>query len=176
MLFFGHIGFAAALNEVINYKYKKEKIKYHYIAIAMMATFVDILDKPLAVYVFPEHHTGRIYGHTFIFNSILLLIAYLFWHKYWHYWILTITHLILDFIYDNRFIYTFSYPFLGPFPLGHTDTFSGIIDYVYTIIFRIRPLGIAFEIVGFIILCALLVRDYYYHSKSNNQNSVLLLK
>ncbi|MBF0297399.1 MAG: metal-dependent hydrolase [Oligoflexia bacterium] len=160
MLFFGHIGFAAAVSEIINNKFTKKRIKYHYFIVALMATFVDILDKPLAVYFFPQYHSGRIFFHTLIANSILLLFAYIFFSKYWHYWILLLTHLILDFIYDSKFIVNLFYPFLGPFPIGHPESgFNGMFDYVTTIIYRIHPIGIAFEILGFIILCFLLYRD-----------------
>ncbi|MBF0362324.1 MAG: hypothetical protein HQK49_15010 [Oligoflexia bacterium] len=182
MLFFGHIGIAAAINEGINYKFKKERIqlqktgidKYyllHYFIISIMATFVDIIDKPMAVYIFPEYHSGRIFCHTIIFNFALIMIGYIFFKKYWSYWILLLSHLLLDFIYDYSFIYNLCYPFLGTFPSSHIAGFHGMVDYVGMILAKIDMIGIIFEFVGFIILCLLIYRDRKRANINANINS-----
>jgi len=117
----------------------------------------DILDKPLWLFtasdIFPS---GRAYGHTFLFNMVLLICG-LILIRYNKSWLLVISlssfvHLILDQMWDNPV--TLWWPLLEPFHKAETTAWlSNIIHAVSSYPGTYIP-----EILGLIILLSLSYR------------------
>lgn len=117
----------------------------------------DILDKPTWLFAFGNiFSTGRGYGHSLLFNLVLLTSA-LVLLRYRKTWLLTISlssfvHLLLDRIWNNPVV--LFWPLLGPLPESET---TGWFSYIIKTLFS-DPGVYTPEILGFAILLLLLFR------------------
>lgn len=165
MLFFGHLGFTATLSEFIHYQTKRPKSKYHLLIVCFLAVVIDIIDKPLSIYFFPDYYNGRIFFHTILVNILLMLLLFIlfnkFFFRYLHYIVLWPFHLICDLNSSHGgFTSTLLWPFLGNFPALQQQKYSGIIEYVSAVVQKQTGSAFFYEIVGFMLLVFWARKDF----------------
>ena len=74
-------------------------LDFRLLALSGMAP--DLIDKPLALFVFTEAQTSQLIGHSFLPNLMLLVCALLFWHKAVPYLLATSGHLLADRMWNH---------------------------------------------------------------------------
>ena len=84
-------------------------LDYRLLAVASMLP--DVIDKPLAVSVFPEAETSQLVGHSVFVHAIVLVGALLFHRKSLPYVLAFMGHLLLDRMW--RHTETFWWPLFG---------------------------------------------------------------
>jgi len=82
-----------------------------YRGVALASILPDVIDKPLAVFVFPDSQAGLLYAHTGLLHLITLLVALIRKREWLPYALAGVGHLLLDRIWF--FPRTFFYPLLG---------------------------------------------------------------
>ncbi len=128
-----------------------------YRAVLLGSMLPDILDKPTWLFAFGDlFPTGRGYGHSLLFNLILLIGA-LVLLRYRRSWLLTISfsslsHLLLDEIWNDPVVLL--WPLLGALPKSET---AGWYCYIIKALFSDPSVYIP-EIAGFAILLLLASR------------------
>ena len=96
----------------------------------------DIIDKPLAVFLFPEtFNSGRIFCHTLLFLIMIILAGVYVYRRYCKTWLLalsfgTFTHLVLDRMWLAP--RTLFWPLYG-FTFEPADTTDWIQDMLYAL-------------------------------------------
>jgi hypothetical protein len=146
MLPSAHIEFTwGALNLLQRQAGKGRDVDYRLIALA--ASLPDLIDKPMAVFVFPNWNAGLLFTHTPLLH-LLVWLAVLWRGRRWIPYALAFSsHLILDSIWE--FPRNLWYPFLGwRFhewrPIGSPRAFAQ----AYGDLLREYPHLIASEVVG----------------------------
>jgi len=118
MLFFGHIGITVGVAKVS----RLSKLDYRMVLLGSLLP--DIIDKPLFLILGNSFSlSGRDYGHTLLFN-LILLSAGLFLARKGGKWLFSLAlgslmHLIFDQIWHN--METLFWPLLGPLVGGDTS-------------------------------------------------------
>lgn len=82
-----------------------------YRLVALAAILPDLIDKPLALFVLSQHHTGHLFGHTLLLHLAAITVV-LLWRRQWLVYALAFaSHLIAD----QMWLYpkTLLYPLLG---------------------------------------------------------------
>jgi hypothetical protein len=110
MLPLAHIEFTwGTLNLVQRYTGKGRDVDYRLVALA--ASLPDLIDKPMAVFIFPTWNAGLLFTHTPLLH-LLVWLAVLWRGRRWIPYALAFSgHLILDSIWD--FPRNLWYPLLG---------------------------------------------------------------
>jgi hypothetical protein len=67
-----------------------------YRLLALSALGPDLLDKPLAIFLFTESHSSQNVGHSLTFHVVLLFLALLWWRKALPYILAVNGHLVAD--------------------------------------------------------------------------------
>ncbi len=147
-----HIEFTWAATDFVRKKLHRWKdVDFRLMALA--AILPDLIDKPLAVFVFPESHAALLYAHTLLLHVAAWIAAMKSpWRKKLFPYMLAFSgHLIGDRIW--LFGQTFLYPFKGWRFLRWRNVGS-VKDFgrAYADIVREEPILLWFEVVGFLLL------------------------
>ncbi len=109
MLPLAHLGLSLASFGFLRRKGLFREIEYKKVALA--ALLPDLIDKPLAVFVFPELKSAMLFSHTLLFHLAVWLLVFLKGWRHLPYALAFTGHLLLDRIWD--FPQTFFFPFKG---------------------------------------------------------------
>jgi len=124
-----------------------------YRGLALAAVLPDLIDKPLAIFVFPESHAALLYAHTLLFHlTAWLAVLKSPWRKKLLPYMLAFSgHLVADRIW--LFGQTFLYPFKGWHFLRWRHV-GNVKDFgrAYADILREEPVLVYFEIIGAVLL------------------------
>lgn len=82
-----------------------------YRLLAFSALLPDLIDKPLALFVFTQAHTSQLMAHSFLFHGVLLVLTLLFWRKLLPYVLAFNGHLLADRMWNHT--ETFWWPLFG---------------------------------------------------------------
>lgn len=145
MLPFGHVEFTWGTLNALQYAGIFEDVDYRGMALAAVAP--DLIDKPLAVFVFPKANAALLFSHTFVLHA--LVWAMVLWRgKKWIPYALAFSgHMLADRMWG--FTQTFLWPFRGRQfhqwrHVGSPDAFLR----AYAEIVRTEPKLAAFELAG----------------------------
>lgn len=82
-----------------------------YRLLATSALLPDIIDKPLALFVFTDAPTSQLIAHSLLFNVVMLVLALLFWPRLLPYTLAFNAHLLADRMWNHT--ESFWWPFFG---------------------------------------------------------------
>lgn len=85
------------------------RLDYRLLAAATLLP--DIIDKPLAIFIFTEAHTSQLIAHSFLFNAVLLVCALLWWRKPLPYVLAFNAHVLADRMWNHT--ESFWWPLFG---------------------------------------------------------------
>jgi hypothetical protein len=85
------------------------RLDYRWLAVSAMAA--DIIDKPLALFVFTDTHTSQLLAHSLSLSLLLLTLSLLFWRSGLPYALAFAGHLIADRMWNHP--ESFWWPFFG---------------------------------------------------------------
>ncbi len=109
MLPLAHIGLSLATFGLLRKKGLFRKIDYR--KVALSSILPDLIDKPMAVFVFPESRSALLFSHTLILHLAVWLWTALKGWRNLPYALAFTGHLLLDRIWE--FPQTFFFPFRG---------------------------------------------------------------
>ncbi len=160
-----HIEFTWAVTDLVQKKLHRWKdVDFRLMALA--AILPDLIDKPLAVFVFPESHAALLYAHTLILHIAAWAAAMKSpWKKVLLPYLLAFSgHLIGDRIW--LFGQTFLYPFKGRKFLEWRNVGS-VRDFgkAYADIAREEPILVYFEIIGLVLLWVFAKENNLYEKR-----------
>jgi hypothetical protein len=85
------------------------RLDYRLLALSALAP--DIIDKPLALFVFTDAQTSQLIAHSLILNLLLLTLALLFWRPTLPYTLAFTAHLVADRMWNHN--ESFWWPLFG---------------------------------------------------------------
>ncbi len=145
MFVFGHLGPSLA-----GARFIRHKLDYRWVV--FYALLPDLIDKPLATWVYTSIGSGRIFGHNLFLYIILLLLCLGLKSKFlphWTYFLFTLGHLALDLLANSLGWTNFFWPFWPLMPTYRYDDKS-LIELILTIFTAIKttPIVLLFELAG----------------------------
>lgn len=108
---------------------EKQRVTLDYRLLAVSALLPDLIDKPLALFVFPDSHSSQNIAHSLPFNALLLILAVLWWRKGLPYVLAFNGHLLADRMWH------------------HTETFWWPL-YGWTVFWQYKPMNTPEEMVN----------------------------
>lgn len=111
-MLFWHLGGTIA---IARYAFRDERMDLRFLALG--ALLPDLIDKPIAYFVFERYHATRLWGHTLLFASLLMVAVLLLTRRgrprrrWMAVTVGVLIHLILDFSWAAP--ETLVWPFLG---------------------------------------------------------------
>lgn len=176
MIFFGHLGITTAVIKVYdNIFYNKktviEKVPIDYRFILIGSILPDIIDKPIGAYFFRStFHNSRVFAHTLLFSTILMLWGvYLLIKRRNNNVLLLGMSSLMHLILDSMWLYPaiLLWPYFGlKFPArAEGNWIQGNIDRLLT-----DPTYFLPEIIGFIIIA------YYFIKLIRNKQVMEFIK
>jgi len=105
----GHVAITWAVADRFAGHFSKAGLDYRWLAIS--ALLPDLIDKPLALWVFTRSHSSQNVAHALIPNLLLMGLACLRWRSGWPYVLAFNAHLLADRMW--RHTETFWWPLYG---------------------------------------------------------------
>lgn len=112
MLILGHIGFTVGGCWLAE-KVVPTHASVDYRAVAVMALAPDIIDRFLFVFVLPEALSGRLLAHTLLVEVALVAGLMALRRSWWIYGVASAFHLLLDTVFQGRWLRHALWPLLG---------------------------------------------------------------
>lgn len=176
MIFFGHLGITTAVVKVydsISYKGKAviKKVPIDYRFILLGSILPDIIDKPIGAYFFRStFHNSRIFAHTLLFSTVLILWGvYLLFKRRSNSVLLLGIGSLIHLILDSMWLYPaiLLWPYFGlRFPQrAEGNWIQSNIDRLFT-----DPTYFLPEIIGFIVIA------YYFIKLIKNKKLMKFIK
>ena len=106
----GHVAVTWGL-AALNQQNKTRLADLDYRLMALSAMGADLIDKPLALFVFTSASTSQLIAHSLLVNLALLLVGLLLWRKALPYLLAFSGHIILDRMWNHP--ETFWWPLFG---------------------------------------------------------------
>ena len=152
MLPTGHVEWTwAGLNLIQRHTGLFEDVDYRLMALAVMAP--DLLDKPLAWFVFPDANAALFFGHTLLLHGLVwaVVAATGHWRRWLPYLLAFSTHLIQDRMWG--FTQTLFWPLRGWgwHPWQHVGTPNEML-HAYLQIIISEPILIVLDAIGALLL------------------------
>jgi len=161
MLPTGHVAFTwGALNALQRAGVIDEEVDYR--AVALSAITPDVIDKPLAVFIFPKSNAALLFSHTLVAQLLVWAVTVMAGKKWMPYALAFSGHLLLDRMWG--FAQTLLWPFRGwRFHqwrhVGSPDAFVS----AYKEILRKEPKLTIFELAGLLLMAWLMIDRKLYH-------------
>ncbi len=96
----GHVAFTWGITGLLKRdKFDTTQLDYRLLALSAMAP--DLIDKPLALFVFTEAQSSQLIGHSLFPHLILLVFGLLAWRQALPYIVATNIHLIADRMWNH---------------------------------------------------------------------------
>lgn len=106
----GHIAVTWAVSHLLQ-RSNPQLSQLDYRLLALSAMLPDFIDKPLAIWVFPDSHSSQNVTHSLLFNGLLLVLSLLIWQKALPYTIAFNAHILADKMWYHT--ETFWWPLYG---------------------------------------------------------------
>lgn len=106
----GHIALTWGVSTMLQ-KDARSPMRLDYRLLAVCSLAPDLIDKPLALFVFTDAQTSQLIAHSLIPNLMFLILALLFYHKALPYVLALNLHLIADRMWNHT--ESFWWPLFG---------------------------------------------------------------
>jgi len=106
----GHVAVTWGVTALLQ-KNKSNLFRLDYRLLALAALGPDLIDKPLAIFVFPAAQTSQLVAHSLVFNVVILLVALLWQRRALPYALAFVMHIVADRMWNHT--ESFWWPLFG---------------------------------------------------------------